>query len=420
MLREVLLSVRRNIARTILVLILMSLTYFLVLLTLTNSLAFYTQMSDIRKMFKTDLNETYRVDAFLIENEDTIGADFEELTAFVNAKDNSVFGAYEGIRIYFNELENNTEFIELNRYLYQKSGEIIFENQLAIAEMTFIDPEILEILKFGLSREDFLPVEINGEKYLPVYASKRLEGIISKGDTLTYKNIGERYFVAGFYDETRWLNNNDPVTQPLQSIEYGFIAPFSDMEKQIPLYHNMMRLSTLGTAFIHCPSDVAEEFKNRAADMGIKIKVTSMEDFINDYRERNEELLLELLFLAVLVTVCSEISIVSVLCANVLLKKREYGIRIAFGSTVKRVIFSLGIELLSLNSVSGIIGFAAAYHSYSGYIIKSLRDINLRTLCQSSLPCLTVPIIFSTVSVILIPAVLLKRYDPAVLVKEEE
>ncbi|MCM1275690.1 MAG: ABC transporter permease [Lachnospiraceae bacterium] len=395
----------------------MSLTYFLALLTLTNSFAFNTQMSDIRKMFKTDLNYTYRVDATFIENEDSIGADFEELRAFVNLRENLIYGAFESMDVYFDELENNAEFIELNGKL---RGDVPFEKWLSAAETIFVDPEIFEILEFDLSSSDFLPVENNGEIYLPIFAGKKLEGVVSKGDVLTLNNIGERYIIAGFYDGARWLNDNDPVTQPPLSTEYGFIAPFSEMEKQIPQYHNMSRHSTVGTTFLNCPPDVAEEFKNRAAEMGIKFKVASMEDFINDYSEMNEELLNELLFLAVLVSLCSEISIISVLCVNVLLKKREYGIKIAFGGTMNGIIFSLGIELFLLNLISGIIGFAAAYHSFLGNMIDSIRDINLRTLVQSSLPCLLIPIIFSVILVILIPAMLLRRYDPAILVKEEE
>lgn len=417
MLREVFSSIWHNKARAVLILLMMSLTYFLALVTLTNSFAFYTQISDVRRMFKTDLRETYRVDGFFIENEDSIGDDFEELKEFVNSKENSVYGAFQMTETYFDELENNSSLIELNRKI---QGDVLFESWLSGSEVIFIDPEIFDIIDFDLSKDNFLPVEKDGELYPPIYAGKALEGIVSIGDVLTLSSLDEKYIVAGFFEGSRWLNENDPVVQPLRSAEYRFIARFSEAEKQIPHYHNMSRHSTVGSTFLYCPPSVAEEFNKRAAEMGIKFKVTSLNDFIAEYQESNEQWLKELLFLAVIVLICSAVSIVSVLCVNVLLKKREYGIKIAFGSTEKRVILSLGIELLLLNSVSGIIGFAAAYRNYADDIIESIRDVNLRTLCTSSLPCLIALIIACAALVLFIPAVLLKRYDPAVLIKEEE
>lgn len=417
MLREVFSSIRHNKARAVLILLMMSLTYFLALVTLTNSFAFYTQKSDVRRMFKTDLRETYLVDGLFIENEDSIGDDFEELKAFVNSRENSVYGAFEMIEMYFDELENNSSLIELNRKI---QGEVSFESRLSVSEVIFIDPEIFDIIDFDLSKDDFLPVEKDGERYPPIYAGKALEGIVSIGDVLTLSNLDEKYIVAGFFEGTRWLNENDPVVQPLRSAEYRFIARFSEAEKRIPQYHNMSRHSTVGSTFLYCPPSVAEEFNERAAEMGIKFKVTSLNDFIAEYQESNEQWLKELLFLAAIVLICSAVSIVSVLCVNVLLKKREYGIKIAFGGTGKRVILSLGVELLLLNSVSGIIGFAAAYRNYADDIIESIRDVNLRTLCTSSLPCLIALVIACAALVLFIPAVLLKQYDPAVLIKEEE
>lgn len=417
MLREVFSSIWHNKARAVLILLMMSLTYFPALVTLTNSFAFYTQMSDVRRMFRTDLRETYRVDGLFIENEDRIGDDFEELKAFVNSRENSVYGAFEMIGMYFNELENNSSLIELNRKI---QGEVSFESRLSVSEVIFIDPEIFDIINFDLSKDDFLPVEKDGECYPPIYAGKALEGIVSIGDVLTLSNLDEKYIVAGFFGGTRWLNENDPVIQPLRSAEYRFIARFSEAEKQIPHIHNMTRHSTVGSTFLYCSPSVAEEFSERAAELGIKFKVTSLHDFIAEYQELNEQWLKELLFLAVIVLICSAVSIVSVLCVNVLLKKREYGIKIAFGSTDKSVILSLGIELLLLNLVSGVIGFAAAYRNYADDIIESIRDVNLRTLCTSSLPCLIALIIACAALVLFIPAVLLKRYDPAVLIKEEE
>lgn len=415
--REVFSSIKHNKARTILILLMMSLTYFMVLMTLTNSFVFYTQMSEVRRMFKTDLRNTYRVDGLFIENEDTIGEDFDELKDFVNSRENSVYGAFEMYSMQFYELENDPKLIELNRKI---KGDTVPESWLSYAEMIFVDPEIFEILKFDLSKEDFSPIEKDGVFYPPIYAGKALEGIVSVGDILTWDNYDEKYIVAGFFDGKQWVNENDPVVQPLRDIDHRFITQFSAAEKQDTLYYNMSRHSTVGSTFLYCSQNTAEEFGERAAEMGIKFEVTSIYDFIEEYQQKKEQTLRDQLFLSVIVLICSAVSIVSVLCVNVLLKKREYGIRIAFGGTLKKVILSLGLELLLLDMISGVIGFAAAYRSYSKIVVKSIRDVNFKTLCTSSPACLIALIIVCAALVLSIPAVLLKRFDPAVLIKEGE
>lgn len=118
--------------------------------------------------------------------------------------------------------------------------------------------------------------------------------------------------------------------------------------------------------------------------------------------------------------ICSAISIVSTLCVNVLLKKKDYGIKIAFGSTKERIILSLCFEMLFLNIISGAAAFGLSYRSFAGNIIQSYRDIYLRTLCSTSLVCLIGLMMLLTILVLFVPVKLLKRYNPAVLIKEEE
>ena len=126
------------------------------------------------------------------------------------------------------------------------------------------------------------------------------------------------------------------------------------------------------------------------------------------------------LFLAVIFFICSPISVISTLSVNVLLKKKEYGIKIAFGGTKGKIIISLCLEIFLLNIISGIIAFGLSYRSFADNIIQSYREIYLRTLCSISLPLLIGLIAILIAMVLIIPIKLLKQYDPCVLIKEEE
>lgn len=418
MLREIISSVWHNKARALLILALNSLTFFLALTTLTNNFAFYTQLSDIENMFRYDTKNIYRVDAVNIEDEDNIGADFEELKAFVNAQENAVCGAYDVVGTYFDELIDNPQFIALNEKAYAGKR---YEDYPSIVSVVYIDVEILDIINFKLTESDFYPIVSNEETYTPLYAGKDFEGVLSLGDKLTLSRAGEKYIVAGFLDNEKWLDNNDAVTMPPVSLNHMFFAPFSELEKRLSLHDfNVIHHATVGKIFINCDKSIAEKFNMKATEKGIKFNVTSIYDFTEKWKMSNQKLLNQYLFLAVIVLICSAISIVSTLCVSVLLKKKEYGIKIAFGGTKEKIIFSLCGEMFLLNLVSGIIAFIFSYHSFAGNIIDSFRDIYLKTLCSFSLLCLIGLLIVLMALVLFIPVKLLKRYDPAVLVKEEE
>lgn len=416
--REIFSSIKHNKARTILILLLMSLTYFLVLMTLTNSLTFYTQISDVRKMFKADLDNTYKVNISFCENEDTIGDDFEELKAFVNSKENSAYAAYDMTGAYFDELKDNSGFIELYKKLYAGTEK---EDFPAIADIIYVDPEIFDFVKFDLSKTDFQKIEKNGEKYVRTYAGRALEGIVNIGDTLTDSRTEDKYILAGFFDSKKWFDHSgDPITMPLNSIENYFIMPFSENEKLVPNWHNMQMEATVGKIFLSCTKETAEQYRLLAAEKGIKFNIQTVNESIDEWTAMHEKMLGDLLFLAAVVLICSVISITSTLCVNILLKKREYGIRIAFGSTKQKIILSLCAEFLLLNLIAGAVGYVLSYRIYDDNVIRILREIDQRTLTVSAMPMLIVIMIFLTLLVILIPAILLKRYDPAVLIKEDE
>lgn len=418
MLREIISSVWHNKARTLLILTLNSLTFFLALTTLTNNFAFYTQLSDIKDMFRYDTKNIYRVDAVNIENEDNIGADFEELKAFVNSQENAVCGAYDIVGTFFDELIDDPQFLALNENAYAGTK---YEEYLSIAQIVYIDVEILEILNFKLRANDFDPIITNGETYTPLYAGKDFEGVLSLGDKITLSRAGEKYIVAGFLEDEKWLDNNDAITMPPVSLNHLFFAPFSKLEKRLSLHDfNVIHHATVGKIFMHCDKSVAEKFNMRAAEKGIKFNVTSIYDFTENWKTSNQTLLNQYLFFAVIVLVCSAISIVSALCVSVLLKKKEYGIKIAFGGAKEKIIFSLCAEMVLLNLVSGIIAFIFSYRIFAGNIIGSFRDIYLRTLCSFSLLCLIGLVIILMTLVLFIPIKLLEMYDPAVLIKEEE
>ena len=157
-------SLRHNKWRTMLILILSVISFFLLLITLTNSFAFYTQIADVKELFLSDTDNVCLVNGLYIENEDSIGIDLEELKAFVNAHENSVYGAYDIVGQSFDELTDDPDFIALNQKAYMGTGFEAFPDSV---EVVFIDTEILQTVNTNLTENDFTQIEKDGKTYTP-------------------------------------------------------------------------------------------------------------------------------------------------------------------------------------------------------------------------------------------------------------
>lgn len=412
MIRDIFSSMWHNKLQALLILILSTITFVLALLTLTNSFAFNTQISMVEDMFSSPLDKTYRIDVSYTENFDTSGVAFAELKEFINQQENTVCGAYDQSGEYFDELKNNQEYIALNQKAYAGT---FHANTPSITEVVFFDTEILDLMSGKLSQEDFQPVEQNGETYLPLYAGKDFKGVLSVGDVLTLSRNGTKYIVKDFLSDAKWFDDSDPITMPVTSLNHKFLAPFSKIDKT----DSMTQQSTVGKIFIGSDNDIKDSVSKKALQLGIKLRITSISGFIEQWKEDNNQILKLNFFLAVVVLICSAISMISTLCVTVLLKKKEYGIRIAFGATKRQIILSLCFEILILNAIAGAVAFTYSYFKYANSLISSFQEIYIKTLCSTSLIGLIVLILFLAAIVLLIPVVILARYNPAELVKEE-
>lgn len=413
MIHNILLSIWHNKWRTLLIILLLTVSFFLCFIAVTNAFSFYTHISEIEKMFSGN-DDVYMVKAYEIEDFDNSGVDLTELKDFVNQKDNCVAGAYDIFDYNFPELENNQEFIDLNKKAYVGTPD--FE-QPELVNALLLDPETLKIVDFALSYDDLLPVEKDGETYLPLYIGKDFEDVIKTGDILTDSYYtGVKYIVSGVLPETKWFNDNDAVIQPTISLDHMFVTAFSDVDKADPYAMQ----STVGKIFLKCDENTANQFLEKALQKNMKLGVSTIRENIEDWKERYEDILQQNFSLTIIVAVCSMISIISALCVTIVLKKKEYGIRIAFGSSINQIIISYAFEVVILAVISGVIAFPLAYDNFSSQTLDPFREINLTTLCTSSLIYFAIITVILLFIVLLIPSIILSKYRPADLIKEEE
>lgn len=332
---------------------------------------------------------------------------------FINQQEDTICGAYDQSGEYFEELQNDQDYISLNQKSYAGTFR---ESTPTISEIIFFDTEMLSLMSVELSEEDFLPIVQNGKNYLPLYVGKDFANVFSVGDILTLSRNGTEYMIQGILSDMKWFDDSDPITMPVTSLNHKFLAPFSEIDKT----DSITQQSTVGKIFIMSEQDIKESVSKKALQLGIKLRITSISDFIDQWKQDNYQILRLNFFFAVMVLICSIISMISTLCVTVLLKKKEYGIRIAFGTTKRQIILSLCSEILILNVIAGVIAFVYSYFNYKNTAISSFQEIYIKTLCSTSLIELILLILFLVAVVLLIPVTILARYNPVELIKEED
>ncbi|GFR38806.1 hypothetical protein PRECH8_21020 [Insulibacter thermoxylanivorax] len=406
-------SMLHNKGRTLLILLLSFLSFVLALLTITHAFAFRTQKKMILDLFLTDLEETYQLN-FLVEDMYAAGETIYEYKKRIAENPQYVSGGYDVTGVYFDELADHAEYLALNQRKYAGTFR---EQAPLIAETVFIDPAILDIISFPLQPSDFSLIEQDGERYLPLYLGADFKSVFALGEVLTLSHNGARYMVKGYLDRgTVWLN--DDLTMPPITLDHKFLTPYSDADR----FDFMTQLSTSGKFMVISndpASQVSDHLQELTKDLDMKVAVKPMSENMEEWSHINEKLQRRQIFLAGIVLLCSALSIISTLTVSILLRKKEFAIRIAFGATKRELMIGLLIEVLIVQTIAAIVSLAYVYSVNMSPLTKDFHQVYLITLGSYSLTALMLLMILFLFIVLVVPLSILSRYEAAPLMKEE-
>lgn len=406
-------SMLHHKGRTFLIFLLSTLSFVLALISLTNAFAFQTQKKMVLDLFSTDLDETYRI-RFFVEDMNDAGEIISEYKNRIEQNTQYVSGGYDVSGVYFDELADDAEYLELNQKKYAGSFR---EQAPLIAETVFVDPAILDMVSFPLLPSDLAPIEQDGQSYLPLYLGADFKSVMELGEVLTLSYNGTQYMVKGFLDRgTVWLH--DELTMPPISLDHKFLVPYSEADR----VDSMTQLSTSGKFLVISKdraSQVIDDLRNLTKNLDMKVVVTPMSDYIEEWSNGYENIQSQQVFLAGIVLLCSAVSIISTLTVSILLKKTEFAIRIAFGATKRELMKGLLLEMLIVKMTAAIVSLAYVYFIYLNPSTKDFQQVYMITLGSYSLTALMLLIILFLFIVLVVPLSILSRYEAASLMKEE-
>lgn len=415
MIRDILQTIKHNKIWSAIIIALSIISFLISLNAFTNAVSLYTQVYMVKDTFKDSMiDNIYTLK--IVNTKDNQAETITNVKNFVSSLDEEIYtGAFYETGEYFNELESNSEYIRKNQTIYKNTYR---ENSPEISEVIYVDAQLFNMIDTNITASMF---EISNDEYLPVYVGYEYKNILPLETVLTLSRTDQKYIIKGYIQNEKWLNNDDFISFAPISLDNKFIIPFSELDKK----DNITQESTNGKIFIYLGNNenninkYIQEINTYAEENGIKLNITSVNELIDNYKNANQNIINSNIFLAIMVSVCAITSIISTISILVLMRKKEYGIKIAFGYTKKKIIFSLITEVITLEFCSALISYLMIY-------LKTLNDksifneVYLQTLGSSSIIYMIIMLLVVCLLILILPLIIINHYEPSDLIRGGE
>ena len=415
MIRDILQTIKHNKIWSAIIIVLSIISFLISLNAFTNAVSLYTQVDMVKDTFKDSMiDNIYTLK--IVNTKDNQAETITNIKNFISSLDEEIYtGAFYETGEYFNELETNSEYIRRNQTVYKNTYR---ENSPEISEVIYVDAQLFNMIDTNITASMF---EISNDEYLPVYVGYEYKNILPLETVLTLSRTNQKYIIKGYIQNEKWLNNDDFISFAPISLDNKFIIPFSELDKK----DNITQESTNGKIFIYLGNNESDknkyiqEINTYAEENGIKLNITSVNELIDNYKNANQNIINSNIFLAIMVSICAITSIISTISILVLMRKKEYGIKIAFGYTKKKIIFSLITEVITLE-------FCSAFISYLIIYLKTLNnksvfnEVYLQTLGSSSIIYMIIMLFLVCLLILILPLIIINHYEPSDLIRGGE
>ncbi|AJH85236.1 ABC transporter permease [Bacillus thuringiensis] len=369
------------------VLLLIQITFGLA--TITSSINVFYNLNYLNDKSSSVLNgdKTYLV-TFEMTTDRLQGNQFnkEKIQAVYNTihqnKDVISYGTYEERVI---EIESSNRPFQNSMITDLKHK--TFHDERPTIKTIFVDENYYKMLHLplkpeeGFSYDDF---QKNSEEKTKVLMGSYFKKYFQVGDT-----INNQYTITGFLPENKFIVNNN-TTNTYLKLDYAMIMPmsFDRFEKYEAMF---LRLHQSTVLYLQKGADVKKlEESIQLKGNGGTFHLKSLGDEINEDVTLNGYSEIPQLIVGILFIVFSIVGIVVTTIVSILMRKREFGIKIAFGESK----FGMFIQIVLENIIVAItgLGMSIAYFSWRyGVLLQMSKDLKEATVLDFKLD---MPILF--------------------------
>ncbi|MGQ4703664.1 FtsX-like permease family protein [Bacillus thuringiensis] len=251
----------------------------------------------------------------------------------------------------------------------------------------FVDENYYKMLQLPLkSEEGFLHEDFqkNSEEKTKVLMGSYFKKYFQVGDT-----INNQYTITGFLPENKFIVNNN-TTNAYSKLDYVMIIPMSS--NRVEKYEAMfLRLHQSTVLYLRKDADVKKlEESIQLKGNGGTFYLKNLGDEINEDVTFNSYSEIPQLIVGILFILFSIVGIVVTTIISFLMRKREFGIKIAFGESK----FGMFIQIVLENIIVAIVGLGMSLVYFSwryGVLLQMSKDLKESTVLDFKL---NMPILF--------------------------
>ncbi|GAB6612127.1 ABC transporter permease [Bacillus cereus] len=292
-----------------------------------------------------------------------------------------------------------------------------FHDERPTIKTIFVDENYYKMLHLPLkpeesfSHDDF---QKNSEEKTKVLMGSYFKKYFQVGDT-----INNQYTITGFLPENKFIVNNN-TTNTYLKLDYAMIMPmsFDRFEKYEAMF---LRLHQSTVLYLQKGADVKKlEEEIQLKGNGGTFHLKSLGDEINEDVTLNGYSEIPQLIVGILFIVFSIVGIVVTTIVSILMRKREFGIKIAFGESK----FGMFIQIVLENIIVAItgLGMSIAYFSWRyGVLLQMSKDLKEATVLDFKLdmPILLLVFLFLLLIIIVsnvIVFLFIRKLEPKTLI----
>jgi len=292
-----------------------------------------------------------------------------------------------------------------------------FHDERPTIKTIFVDENYYKLLGLHLKpKEGFLHEDFpkNSEEKTKVLMGSYFKKYFQVGDT-----INNQYTITGFLPENKFIVNNN-TTNTYLKLDYAMIMPmsFDRFEKYEAMF---LRLHQSTVLYLQKGADVKKlEEEIQLKGNGGTFHLKSLGDEINEDVTLNGYSEIPQLIVGILFIVFSIVGIVVTTIVSILMRKREFGIKIAFGESK----FGMFIQIVLENIIVAItgLGMSIAYFSWRyGVLLQMSKDLKEATVLDFKLdmPILLLVFLFLLLIIIVsnvIVFLFIRKLEPKTLI----
>lgn len=403
-------SLSKRKLSSILFIVQLAITIFILNSSLLQLKANSYQEDQIRKYLNLDMNTTMHLSLNNVTRSEDFQAKFIVFEEFVNSLEGVTgFGGYDLTNTSFKELQENERFLEIRKELTKGS----FKEQYPSAvEMFKMDRGTYQLAKLEIVKgRNFTDSDFEtDQKFIPILIGNAYSEIMDLNQVITDSNTGIQYKVIGFIgNSSRWFNDQDFIGNMLVSLPDKFIAPYSLSEKKS--LDNILTKS--GALFYTVDKKYDNEniemlIENKARELNLGAEIKTIEEELGLYKKNNREIFFYSMFISLFLGFMSLVGLISVSLSTIIVRKREFGIRLLTGATKSYLKFLIIEENFLIIAVSAFFSSLAIWIMNrlavqqmieDGEILDPIKNFNTEIILISLLVVIIITLLSSVIPV---------------------